>query len=162
MIASEDQIRYARRMFGSDTLPQIRRLVARMQANIGRLVPMFDSLDAPDPPRRDSVIMGPRRVGVLIDRGTVSAAEVLVLQGLRSDRVTVFGEPTAGALDYQSTSIVWFSPQERRWGLGYPTITANAQLPKDGMRGKGIAPQVPIDLSRTGDAIATVEAALRR
>jgi hypothetical protein len=160
MLSSEDQIRYASRMYGSDTLATIRRLLARMRANPGALVPLSDSLDDQRVPR-DSAIYGPRRVGIIVDGGTVSASEVLVLEAKRSRRATVYGEPTEGALDYQSTSIVWFNPRERRWGLGYPTIAASAQLPAGGMRGKGIAPDVKVDLRSTRDVIGYVERALR-
>jgi len=76
-----------------------------------------------------------------IDRGEGAAINgfKLPLKALRTDRAVVIGEPTAGALDYQTTSIVRIDPDESRWFLGYPTITAHAQLPKGGMRGKGFS-----------------------
>jgi hypothetical protein len=77
----------------------------------------------------------------------------------------VFGEPTAGALDYQSVNVVQLLPNERRWFLGYPTITASAALPRGGMRGKGIAPDVRLDgdaIAHGWAAIAAVDRALRR
>jgi C-terminal processing protease CtpA/Prc len=132
-----------------------------MRAHDGQLVPLFDSLDAVHDDPRDSVVKGPRRVGILVDGGTVSAAEVLVLRGLKSTRVTVFGEPTEGALDYQSTYIVPLSPRERRWYLGYPTITASDKLPAEGMRGKGIQPDVRLNLAHIADPIREVSDALR-
>jgi hypothetical protein len=162
MLSSDDQIAYARSAFGPDTSRFVRGLLARMQAHRGEFVPLSDPEQPPEAPPADSVIVGPRRVGVLVDRGTVSASEVLVLNALRSERATVFGEPTAGALDYQSTSIVAFSPRERRWFLGYPTITRNLALPSGGMRGVGIAPNVRMDLARVADPIAFVERALSR
>jgi C-terminal processing protease CtpA/Prc len=87
----------------------------------------------------------------------VSAAEVLVLRALRSSRAVVIGEPTAGALDYQSTQIVGLGTGDRRWALGYPTITAHAELPARGMRGKGIAPNLRVDWATVPDAYAEVE-----
>jgi C-terminal processing protease CtpA/Prc len=113
----------------------------------------------PDQP--DSVIDGPARVGILIDRGTVSASEVMVQRARRSARVTVFGQNTAGALDYENVSIVPFRKGERRWYLGYPTITASAALPAGGMRGKGILPDVRLDRVADRDALAWVDRALR-
>jgi C-terminal processing protease CtpA/Prc len=98
---------------------------------------------------------------VIVDRGTVSASEVLVLTALRSPRATVFGEPTAGALDYQSASIVSLSPRENRWYLGYGTITRSRDLPRGGMRGHGIPPQVRLDLHRIADPVDYVDRALR-
>ena len=162
MLSSDDQIAYARRAFGSDTSKFVRGLIARLEASPGELVPLNDPADtvkAPDP--RDWVVSsGPRRVGVLVDHGTVSAAEVFVLYALRSPRATVFGEPTAGALDYQTASIVSISPHERRWFLGYGTITRGPGLPAGGMRGKGIPPQVRIDLRAVADPVAYVDRAL--
>jgi hypothetical protein len=162
MLSSDDQIAFARRAFGSDTTAFVRGLVERLRASPGELVPLNDPADTlAKPDARDWVVSsGPRRVGVLVDRGTVSASEVFVLSALRSPRATVFGEPTAGALDYQTASIVPISPKERRWLLGYGTITRGPGLPAGGMRGKGIPPQVRIDLRRVADPVAYVDRAL--
>lgn len=159
MLSSDDQITYARRAFGSDTAAFVRGLVDRLRAHPGELVPLNDPADTvtKSDPRDWVVSSGPRRVGVLVDRGTVSAAEVFVLYALRSPRATVFGEPTAGALDYQSTSIVAWSPNEKRWYLGYGTITRGPGLPAGGMRGKGIAPQRLLDLRKLQDPVGEVE-----
>jgi hypothetical protein len=73
----------------------------------------------------------------------------------------VFGEHTAGALDYENVSIVPFLPGEARWYLGYPTIVSRATLPAGGIRGKGIPPDVRLDLAATRDALGVVEKALR-
>jgi hypothetical protein len=164
LLSSDDQIAYARRAFGAETTAFVRSLVTRLRSHPGELVPLKDPASPPDAPdaRNWVVATGPRAVGVLIDRGTVSASEVLVLRALRSPRATVFGEPTAGALDYQSASIVPISPREDRWYLGYGTITRRGDLPNNGMRGRGIPPEVPIDLRRVADPIAYVDQALRR
>ncbi len=162
MLSSDDQISYARGAFGSDTSAFVRTLLARLRGAPGELVPLNDPSAPPGPPDpRDWVVTsGPRAVGVLIDGGTVSAAEVLVLYALRSERATVFGAPTAGALDYQSVSVVRLSPREPRWLIGYPTITRSPDLPAGGMRGRGIPPQVPLDLGRVRDAVGQVDAYL--
>jgi hypothetical protein len=161
MLSSADQLAYAARAFGPDTTPFVRSLLARLRAHPGELVPLRDPALPPEPDAPDSVVVGPRRVGVLVDGGTVSAAEVLVLRALRSERARVFGEPTAGALDYQSVNVVPFDARERRWYLGYPTIAAHAALPTGGMRGRGIAPDVRVDWARVADPIAYVDRALR-
>jgi hypothetical protein len=161
MISSPDQIAYARRVFGPDTIAENRRRIARLEARPGKLVPLVDSLDSVPPDRPDSAINGPVRVGILIDRGTVSASEVVVQRAKRSARVTVFGENTAGALDYENVNIVPFLRGEARWYLGYPTIAARATLPAGGIRGKGIPPDVRLDLAATRDALGIVDKALR-
>lgn len=154
MLSSPAQIAYARRFTGTDTSAFVRSLVRRLEAHPGQLVPLEET---PTPPRAQSAAEGAWRVAVLVDRGTVSAAEVLVLLALRSTRAVVIGEPTAGALDYQSTQVVGLGTGDRRWALGYPTITAHADLPRRGMRGRGIAPDVMLDWKSVADPIAEVE-----
>lgn len=158
MLSSPDQIAYLKRgSFGDPTTSFVRDLLARLERSPNQLVTL-ENPDAPEVPGApDSVIMGPTHVGVLIDRGTVSAAEVLVLDALRSERATVYGEPTAGALDYQSVQLVSFHSRETRWLLGYPTIVRSASLPRDGMRGKGITPSIRVDFGRVADPIADVD-----
>jgi peptidase S41-like protein len=164
MLSSDDQIAYARRAFGAETTAFVRSLVARLKEHPGELVPLRDPSLPPAQadPREWVVTSGPRAVGVLIDHGTVSASEVLVLTALRSPRATVFGEPTAGALDYQSASIVALSPREHRWYLGYGTITRSRDLPRGGMRGRGIPPEVHLDLAHLADPVGYVDQALAR
>jgi hypothetical protein len=162
MLSSPDQIAYAKRAFGPDTSAFVRSLVDRLTRQPGELVPLRDPTLPKEPESRDSVIVGPRRVAVLVDHGTVSASEVFVLRALRSARARVFGEPTTGALDYQSVNVVRLSPAERQWYLGYPTITARASLPSGGMRGKGIPPDVRVDWSKVADPISYVDGLLRR
>ena len=162
MLSSDDQIAYAQQAFGSDTTAFVRTLLARLRAAPGKLVPLKDPSAPPKPadPREWVVTSGPRAVGVLTDGGTVSAGEVLVEYALRSTRATVFGAATAGALDYQSVGVVRISPNEPRWFIGYPTITRSADLPTGGMRGRGIQPQVPLDLDHIQDPVAAVDAYL--
>lgn len=162
MLSSSDQIAYARRAFGPDTSGFVRGLLSRLEASPGQLVPLLDPAAPPPPDGMPPAIVGPRRVGVLVDHGTVSAAEVVVLYARQSARVTIYGEPTAGALDYQSVSIVSLAPDEHRWYLGYPTIARNDQLPAGGMRGHGIEPDVRLDLAHMQDPVGWVEQDLRR
>ncbi len=162
MLSSPDQINYVRRAFGSDTTAFVRRLVSAMEAAPGTLVPMFDPLLPRNENRYPAPIFGPRRVAILIDGGTVSAAEVIVQLGLHSERTVVIGEPTAGALDYQSVNVVRIIPEETRWLLGYPTVTAHARLPEGGMRGKGIQPEVSLRWSESTDPVAAALKALGR
>jgi hypothetical protein len=162
MFSSPDQIVYAGVAFGPDTSAFVRGLLARLRAHPGGFAPVLDPDKPAEPDAPDSIIMGPARVGLMIDDGTVSAGEVIVMEAQRSNRVTVYGENTAGALDYESTNTVRITEGERRWYLGYPTITANSDIPRGGMRGKGIAPDVRIDWSRIADPIREVERRLTR
>jgi hypothetical protein len=161
MLSSPDQVVYAIRMMGGDTTdPSAKRFLDRMRANPGGFALFADTLDPPTVTQPVTPVYGPRRVGILVDRGTVSAGEAFMIQALRSTRVTTFGRPTAGALDYQTVSIVALLPNERRWFLGYPTITAHPDLPAGGIRGKGIRPDIAIDLAHERDPITRVAGAL--
>ncbi|HET9602697.1 MAG TPA: S41 family peptidase [Gemmatimonadales bacterium] len=162
MLSSPDQIAFARRAFGPDTSAFVRALVARLERSPGQLVPFLDPQSPPPPDGMPPAIQGPRRVGVIVDHGTVSAAEVVALYARQSARVTIYGEPTAGALDYQSVSIIPLSPEEHRWYLGYPTLARNDRLPAGGMRGHGIEPDVHLDLAHLEDPVGWVERDLSR
>lgn len=152
MLSSPEQIAYIRRIGGDRPAPAIQSLLDRLEESPGRFVAAFPSALPSATPA-----VGDWRVAVLTDRGTVSAAEILVLMALGSARATTIGEPTAGALDYQSANIVGLGTGDGRWGLGYPTLTAHLDLPARGMRGRGIPPQIPLDWSGVGDAYAEVE-----
>ena len=159
MLSSPDQIAYAKVAFGPDTTAFVRSLVSRMEASPGQFV-RLDTASTDDEEPAIPVIDGPKRVGILIDRGTVSAAEVAVEFALRSTRATVFGQPTAGALDYEQVRIVPLHPNEKRWLLGYPTITRDVSLPKGGIRGKGLQPDVRVKWESVADPIGHVIRAL--
>ncbi|HCT57549.1 MAG TPA: hypothetical protein DGD08_10155 [Gemmatimonas aurantiaca] len=154
MLASPAQLAYARRIVGGDTSAAARRILQRLETETGSLVPL-DGL--PGSTGVEPSHAGNWRVAVMVDGGTVSAAEVLVLKALRSTRAVVIGEATAGALDYQSTQVISLGTGDRRWALGYPTITAHADLPLRGMRGKGIAPAVRVRWSSVADPITEME-----
>lgn len=155
ILSSPELLDYVRRVGGASPSPAVQRLIARMEANPGKFVHAYDDDVATTP--RATPLEGDWKVAVLTNRGTVSASEVTVLMALRSTRATTIGEPTAGALDYQSTTIIGLGTGDRRWALGFPTTTAHADLPARGMRGKGIAPQIPLDWSTVRDAYASVE-----
>jgi hypothetical protein len=152
LLSSPAQVAYARRAFGSDTSAFVRSLVGRMEAAPGQLVPLRDPSQPAGAEPAAEVTERPLRVAVLVDGGTVSAAEVLVLQALRSTRAVVIGEPTAGALDYQSVNVIRLSSDENRWFLGYPTIARLPHFTDVGrMRGRGIQPDVRLRWGKTGD-----------
>ncbi len=176
MLSSPDNIKYVEQRsenISSDSA-SIVRVLSRLAESPGGLVPLSDDLDRlrdstdsvsrikPDSMWVDTVERGPARVAVLIDGGTVSAAEVFLREARRSMRVIVYGQNTAGALDYMSVTIVRVGDTGKRWYLGYPVITARPDLPYMGMRGTGIPPDVHVDWSRTPDAIGWVDAALAK
>ena len=157
ILSSPDQITYALRVFIPDTTaPDNRRFLDRLRAHPGEVVPFFDSIDKPPPvPPDPAPAPGNRAVGFLIDHGTVSAAEAMVIDAARSPRVRVFGEESAGAIEYQNVSIVPFQTDERRWYLGYPTVVGNVHRTAAAPR-HGIRPDERIDLAGSPDPVGEV------
>ncbi|WP_461136995.1 S41 family peptidase [Spirosoma lituiforme] len=50
--------------------------------------------------RRDSVVKMPHKIALLIDSGGASSAELLLEYARQSQKVTLFGSPTSGTMDY--------------------------------------------------------------
>lgn len=163
MLSTPAQIAYARRAFGPDTSAFVRSLVSRMEAAPGQFVPLRDPSRPKEVEPAGEISPRPLRVAVLVDRGTVSASEVLVLEALRSTRAVVIGEPTAGALDYQSVNVIRLSKDENRWFLGYPTIVRHPDIPAaERMQGIGIKPDIVVRWSEVGDAYGKAEEILSK
>jgi hypothetical protein len=150
VVSSPDQIRYFERlaseMAGAPAYAErFRALVERMRSEPGKalVTDVWGNPPAPpDPP--GPTYERPERFALLIDRGTVSAAEAFVLTAWKSARVTLFGEPSGGSIDYQSVSIVRLACPGRGLLLGYPTIGGSEHLPVSGFNAEGIPPDVPI------------------
>ena len=83
----------------------------------------------------------PERVAVVVDRGCGSSCEQFVLAARQSRKVTVYGENTAGVVDYGNvhTLPVPGSPFQ----LIYPT-SRSERLPHARIDPQGITPDVPI------------------
>lgn len=142
VLASEDNARYFERVGWAPS-----GLVARIQAaEPGTLVPFADPGGEDDPPPATGpATANPRHVAVLTDRTTVSAAEAFVLKAMRYPKVTLFGEATGGAIDYQTVNVVRFGCADAGLYVGYPTIVGSDRLPEGGVRATGIAPDVVLD-----------------
>lgn len=98
--ATDDNIRMIESFLEENELAEdleaeIGALVSRMKEHRGGFVPAEDEVFTL--PR---VLPYPERVAVLADRGCVSSCETFVWKARQSDKVTVFGEDTAGFLDY--------------------------------------------------------------
>lgn len=118
-------------------------LLAELERRTGELV-AFPGSRGTDRPPPDRISENPRRFAVLIDRGVVSAGEAFVLEVRRYDRVTVYGQPTGGSIDYQNVQMLRLADEERGFVVGYPTLAASATLPEGGHNATGILPDVEI------------------
>lgn len=145
VIASAEHLAWARSFVreGQAPTPVIGRLIERMAASPGEVVRYIDDADLQPEAEWPAAADGPARVVVLTDRGVVSAGETFVAELLRSPKVTTWGEPTGGVLDYQMTRLVGIGAAPYRMILGYPTIGNHPELPAGGIRHKGLAPTHP-------------------
>jgi len=99
-LATDDNIRIIQAFVETGGLSaelelEVQGLVARMREHRGAFTPTPD-----DTLRLDGVLPHPERVAVLADRGCASTCEAFVWIARQSDKVVVYGENTAGLLDY--------------------------------------------------------------
>lgn len=145
---------FARLLEQTGRAPVWQEAVRRLEAAPGEVVTLMDPFPSL-PPRPPLVHQGPARVAILMDRGSVSAAEAFVLLAQRYTRVTTFGQPTGGDIDYQTVQLVRLACAGRGMLLGIPMIGASHLLPKGGFRGRGIPVDVTIAPS-VSDPIARI------
>lgn len=152
VLASADNLAYfSRWKRGAGTPEWLLDLLARMGRSYGEVVPFQDPPDTTRGWVPDVVHPTPPAVAILQDGGSGSAAEAFVLFARHSPRVTTFGQPTRGMIDYQNVGIVRVGCPEDGLLLGYPTIAASASLPEGGLNAAGIQPDVGMDA--TGDVV---------
>ncbi len=84
-------------------------------------------------------------VAILTDEGCMSAAESFILhaKGI-SSKVTTFGSPTFGMIDYTSVNASQLNSGNQHIYFGYPTSTFHKEIPENGYNKTGIVPDVPI------------------
>lgn len=156
VVASASNLKYFRSWTSEGATPQwILDLLGRMGQHFGEIVDFQTGPDTTEGWAPDTSYATPRHVALLTDRNVASAGEAFVLFALHSPRVTTFGQPTWGMIDYQNAVIVPLGCPGSGLYLGYPTIAASRDLPKGGLNHTGIVPDVPLDLSR-GDPILEI------
>lgn len=82
----------------------------------------------------------PAHVGILIT-GTASSAEQFIYLARQSNRVTLFGEPSNGVLDF--SNVLSVDLPSGRFRLNYAS-SRSMRLPEEPIDGVGILPDVPI------------------
>ncbi|GAB4165237.1 MAG: hypothetical protein Tsb0033_26920 [Winogradskyella sp.] len=132
----ERKMKYSRRIY--------KPVVKNIQNNMGKIV------DGPEYPKknyriRDNLI---QNVTILIDKGCASAAESFILHAKRSsDKVTTFGSPTAGMIDYTSVNSLLLDSGSQNILFVYPTSTLHKDIPEKGFNKTGIKPDFAIPSS---------------
>src|SRR5690606_22798596 len=85
------------------------------------------------------------QVAILMDHGSMSASESFILHSKdASDKVTTFGGPSGGTIDYTGINMVPLPSCGRNIYFGYPTSTLDKEVPNKGHNATGILPDVPI------------------
>lgn len=115
----------------------LKESVKKLSAHIGEFYPMYSG----DTIRFDRVLKNPQRVSVIFDGGSASSAEYFILQAEQSKKVTLFGQNSAGAIDY--TEIVNGEIPCSYFSIQYP-VFRSSRIETRPLNNIGIAPQVII------------------
>lgn len=89
--------------------------------------------------RYEAVRAFPARISVIIGTSTASSAENFVLVAEQSTKVTLFGQPSAGVIDYGT--VLWYSTPTGCREFGIPSIRST-RLPGRPIDNIGIQPEV--------------------
>lgn len=106
----------------------------------------------------DTIYPYPTKVAILIDRNTASSAESFLLSAMQSSKVKVYGENSAGMLDYNNTQ--YFDIPCKDLNLVIP-IGRSKRLPESPIDNIGIKPDVKINVKET-DKINYIKKAMKR
>jgi C-terminal processing protease CtpA/Prc len=94
----------------------------------------------------------PRDIAILVDAVGASSTETFLLKAVQSRKVRVFGQSTAGVVDY-------LNPAQHAVGCGVtlqaPTIRRSGRLPAEAIDNRGITPHVLLPWTE-GDPIGTI------
>lgn len=138
-----------------DSLATIRRIIAGMRKGERAWV------QADDKPftitTYPKVMPSPNRVGILIT-GAGSSGDQFVLDARQSRKVTTFGGPTAGVIDY--SNVLEVAVPSGRYRLQWST-SRSMRLPEEPIDNVGVQPDIPIG-SEVDDPVRFVQAWLER
>ncbi len=154
-LATEENILAQERLAADTTFPeaqraQLARLAAQMRTAKGGW------LDFPDRVHREPrVLEKPRRIAVLTDRGCASSCEQFLLAARKSRKVTVYGDRTAGILDFGNVRSAHMP--EGTLVLNHP-VTRSKRVPHAAIDNVGIQPHVRIP----SDELVPIDWVLRR
>lgn len=106
----------------------------------------------------DTIYQYPTKVAILIDKNTASSAESFLLNAIQSSKVKVYGEHSAGMLDYNNTQ--FFNIPCKDLNLVIP-IGRSKRLPENPIDNIGVKPDIKIDVKEP-DKIEYIKKAMER
>ena len=121
-----------------EALLQIKALTALMAENLGGFVEMVPTQTI----ELGEVFAKPLKVAICIDKECASSTEQFLIFALESPKVVLFGENTAGCIDF--SNIVPAQTPSKNWTLFYP-ISRSKRIPSKQIDGHGIEPHFRID-----------------
>jgi hypothetical protein len=111
---------------------------AAMQRSPGQWVELYKSTTK----TFDTIFQNPRRVAIITNHNVVSAGELFLFEARQSRKVTVFGAPTYGAVDYTELSGYRLLPCAHHYYY-YPTVRVSS-ADTNPSHATGIKPDITI------------------
>ena len=141
--ATQGNIVYLRELtkihdFPEDALSQINDLTELMAKSLGGFVEMVPTQTI----ALGEVFAQPQKVAICIDKTCASSTEQFLIFALESPKVTLFGENTAGCIDF--SNLVPAQTPSKNWTLFYP-ISRSKRIPLHQIDGLGIEPHIRLD-----------------
>ena len=141
--ATQGNIEYLRELtkiheFSEDALSQINDLTEIMAKSLGGFVEMVPTQTI----SLGEVFAQPQKVAICIDKKCASSTEQFLIFALESPKVTLFGENTAGCIDF--SNLVPAQTPSKNWTLFYP-ISRSKRIPSKQIDGFGIEPHIRLD-----------------
>lgn len=123
--------------FSEETKRRLQKDYEKAKDHIGEFYPLYPA----DTTKFSHVFKYPKRISILMNEGSASSAEILILMAEQSKKVTLFGQHSAGSIDYVENILLkipysYFSVQ-------YPTVRFNS-ADKRPLNNIGITPHVII------------------
>lgn len=114
--------------------------VKKLKEHVGELYPIYPA----DTLKFNQVLKNPKRVSILMNRNNKSASELFILKARQSKKVTLFGENSAGAVDY--VEAVSAQMPCKFYSVLYPAVRSDS-VDKQPLDNIGIAPKVAIPVN---------------
>ncbi|NSL89997.1 hypothetical protein ECE50_024365 [Chitinophaga sp. Mgbs1] len=149
-LATPENIRrFEQEVAAAESLPsgereKYRQLIHRSDTAPGKFIPFTpdETITLPE------VLPYPARIAVIMNRNSAGAAEQLIIESRKSSKVKRLGEPATGAADAAGCCHKQFYSPDLI--LAWPVTRSRRITAGEVADGKGIQPDVKVDLSRKG------------